>query len=96
MKLNKTTPVGTVQIQLRAFPFTSVLLVSAADWAEFGLEDKETYNAKVLTENRCTESCYSYVWKYLVYEGKVSANPTVDYSLTEQEILSAKRMKYLG
>ncbi len=96
MKLDKNTPVGTVQIQLRAYPFTSVLLVSADEFAEFGLEDKETYNAKVLTENRSSEGCLSFAWKYLVYEGKVSANPTVDYSLTEQEILSAKRMKYLG
>jgi hypothetical protein len=65
MKLDKKTPVGTVAIQTKAYPFKTVMLVSAAEFAEFGLEDTETYQAKVLEENRCTDSSYSYKWKYL-------------------------------
>jgi hypothetical protein len=96
LALTSTTPVGSVQIQLRHAPFSSVLLVSAAEWAEFGLQDKETYNAKVLVENRSTEGCFSFSWKYLVYDGETFPNPTIDHSFTELEVLQSKRMKYLG
>jgi hypothetical protein len=65
MKLDKKTPVGTVAIQTKAYPFKTVMIVSAEEFAEFGLEDTETYEAKVLTKNNSGDSHLCFSWSYL-------------------------------
>ena len=67
MTLDKNTPVGTIAIEARNYPFRTAAIVSAEDFAEFGLEDNETYVAKRLIENRSKDGFISFVWKYINY-----------------------------
>jgi hypothetical protein len=62
---NKTLAVGTVVITESRYPFRTVMVVSAEEFAEFGLEDRENYNAKRLVKDDSTKSYISRHWEYV-------------------------------
>jgi hypothetical protein len=58
-------PLGTVAIDLKAYPFTTIAVVTAANFTRFGLQDKDNYQAKRLTVDNSCSSFISRTWNYI-------------------------------